>query len=143
MLQAVVAFFSTLLAGAFPAEHAVAGIGGKMILLNRSAIVVVPKQPFLDWLRGVDAANTELTLDDLAAEPTIYLLPAYDSEEAMTEYLSEVYADIFEEELNGWHSDDSVWPRDPAFEMFCLWFDYRFHPMLVDVCDEPLAEEEV
>jgi hypothetical protein len=67
---------------------------------------VVPKQPFLDWLRGVDAANTELTLDDLAAEPTIYLLPAYDSEVAMTEYLSEVYADIFEEELNGWHSDE-------------------------------------
>jgi hypothetical protein len=114
-----------------------------MILLNRSAIVVIPKQPFLDWLRGIDAANTELNLDDLAAEPTIYLLPTCDSEEAMTEYLSEVYADIFDEELNGWHTDDSVWPHDPTFEMFGLWFDYRFHSMLVDVCDEPLAEEEV
>src|SRR5689334_4838949 len=114
-----------------------------MVLLNRSAIVVTPKQPFLDWLRSIDPANAELTLEDLGSEPTIYLLPMCENEEAMTEYLSEVYGDVFEEELNGWHTDDSVWPRDPSFVMFGQWFDYRFHSMLVDMCEEPLAEEEV
>jgi hypothetical protein len=44
--------------------------------LNRSAVIVTPKQPFLDWLHGVDPTSLDLTLDDVS-EPTIYLLLAY------------------------------------------------------------------
>jgi hypothetical protein len=43
--------------------------------LNRSAIVVTPKQPFLDWLHTTDAMSAELTLLELIRDPTIH--PAY------------------------------------------------------------------
>jgi hypothetical protein len=43
--------------------------------LNRSAIVVTPKQPFLDWLHTTDAMSAELTLLELIRDPTIYLIP--------------------------------------------------------------------
>lgn len=44
-------------------------------LLNRSAIVVKPKQPFLNWLHTADPTSHRLMLRDLTREPTIYLIP--------------------------------------------------------------------
>jgi hypothetical protein len=44
-----------------------------MLVLNRSAIVVKPKEPFLDWLHAADPSSRDLTLLDLVREPTIYL----------------------------------------------------------------------
>ena len=49
-----------------------------MEVINRSAIIVMPAQPFLDWLHRVDPTSADLTLADLRREPTIYLLPEYD-----------------------------------------------------------------
>jgi hypothetical protein len=46
-----------------------------MDMINRSALLVKPGQPFLDWLRRVDPTSAQLTLEDLRREPTIYLLP--------------------------------------------------------------------
>jgi hypothetical protein len=46
--------------------------------------------------------------------------------------------EIFEEKLAGWYEDASTWPRNRSYEVFCHWFDYRHHSMLVDLCDEPL-----
>ena len=46
-----------------------------MLALNRSAIVVRPKSPFLDWLHGADPTSVTFTLADLSREPTIYLVP--------------------------------------------------------------------
>ena len=42
---------------------------------NRTAVVVVPKQPFLDWLHSIDPSSADLTLADLHQDPTVYLLP--------------------------------------------------------------------
>ena len=46
-----------------------------MLALNRSAIIVRPKLPFLEWLHSADPTSATLTLADLALEPTIYLIP--------------------------------------------------------------------
>ena len=50
-----------------------------MELINRSAVIVMPAEPFLKWLQQADPTSTELTLEDLRREPTIYLLPPWDS----------------------------------------------------------------
>jgi hypothetical protein len=42
-------------------------------MLNRSAVVVKPKQPFLDWLRTADPTSGGITLGELEQDPTIYL----------------------------------------------------------------------
>jgi len=36
-----------------------------MVTLNRSSIVVKPKQPFLDWLHTADPTSRSLTLQEL------------------------------------------------------------------------------
>ena len=46
-----------------------------MFLLNRMAVVVTAKAPFLEWLHAVDPASRDITLDTLNDEPSVYLLP--------------------------------------------------------------------
>src|ERR1035438_5602040 len=72
-------------------------------MLNRSAIVVKPRQPFLDWLHTADPTSHRLTLGDLTLEPTIYLIPECDTEEDVREVLREVCEEIFVAPI-GWNS---------------------------------------
>lgn len=44
--------------------------------------------------------------------------------------------EIFEEQLAGWYTDESVWPRDRGFHVFRRWFDYHHHSMVIDLSDE-------
>jgi|SRR5579862_2868907 len=83
-----------------------------MRTVNRSAVVVVPKQPLLDWLRSIDPTNSEMKLADVRKDATVYLLPEAASEMSLLEVL-ETYCDrIFEEELNAWHLATEDWPAD-------------------------------
>lgn len=109
-----------------------------MATLNRSAIIVKPKQPFLDWLHATDPTSRELTLPDLAREPTVYLLPECDTEEDVREILAELCEEIFAEQLAGWFNDETTWPQDRSLEIFCRWFDFQHHSMLIDLSADPL-----
>jgi len=72
-----------------------------MDMVNRSAIVVRPAQPFLDWLHRADPTSAQLILEDLRREPTIYLLPEWETEDEALEHLAQVSSEIFKEQLNG------------------------------------------
>jgi hypothetical protein len=87
--------------------------------------------------------GAELKLEDLRREPTIYLLPEYDTEEEAHGYLRHHWREIFEEQLDGWYRVPSAWPVDRTFDRFNRWFEYRFHSMLVDLCDEPVTRDEI
>lgn len=82
---------------------------------NRTAVVVVPKQAFLDWLRSVDDTNANRTLAEVCDEPTVYLLPECRSNPEAAKLLA-----------NGPSS---------------AWFSYNFHSMIVDLTDDPLIAE--
>jgi hypothetical protein len=42
--------------------------------------------------------------------------------------------DIFVEQSAGFN-DTTTWPPDRRFDVFCRWFDYQHHSMLIDLCD--------
>ena len=81
-----------------------------MEIINRSAILVKPAQPFLDWLYQVDPTSAHLKLDDLRLETTIYLLPECEGKEEEIECLREVCTEIFEEQLDGCYRVPLAWP---------------------------------
>ena len=113
-----------------------------MDTINRSAIVVRPAQPFLNWLHQVDPTSAHLTLEDLQREPTIYLVPECDSQEQAIEYLGESARDIFEEQLDGWYRVEELWPWDRSIAAFRESFEYRFHSMPIDLANEALIWED-
>ena len=114
-----------------------------MLARNRSAIVVRPKSPFLDWLHAADPTSAALTLADVAREPTIYLIPECGDAEEERAALQMVFPTIFEDQLNGWWRDQTTWPTPRSFGTFTSWFDCQFHSTLLDLADEPLIEEYI
>jgi hypothetical protein len=95
-----------------------------MLVLNRSAIVVKSKEPFLDWLHAVDPSSRDLASSNLVREPIIYLIPECDTDDDVADVLRELCQKIFEEQLAGWYTDKSTWPRNRSFDVFCHWFEY-------------------
>jgi hypothetical protein len=114
-----------------------------MKTINRSSLVVKPAQPFLDWLHRVDRTSTQLTPDDLRLEPTIYLLPEWDTENQALQLLAEVSNEIFEEQLNGWDRGPSAWPGELDLKPFLLWFDCSFHSIVMDLSSERLRHVDM
>jgi hypothetical protein len=109
--------------------------------LNRSAIVVTPKQPVLDWLQTADPTSRDITLLDLRSDPAIYLIPQCDTDKEVADVLRQLCQEIFEEQLGSWYTDTSTWPPHRSFDVFCRWFDYEYHSMLIDLSDEPLIRD--
>ena len=112
-----------------------------MLTVNRSAVVVTPKQPFLDWLRSADRTSGDLTLGDLCLEPTIYLIPECETDSDVCDALSDRCEEIFNEQLAGWYNDTATWPPKRSFDIFRRWFDYSHHSVIVDSCDDDLIRE--
>ncbi len=112
-------------------------------MINRTAIVVKPAQPFLDWLHRVDPTSAHLTLEDLQHDATVYLVPECEGEEDVRENLEHLCGQIFEEQLEGWYRVLSMWPQRRDLQTFDLWFEWSFHSEVIDLCSGPLLREEL
>ena len=88
------------------------------LTLNRSALVVKPRQPFLDWLHAAEATSSDLTLQELVLEPAIYLIPECDTLQEVADELHELCEQIFVEQLAGWFNDITHLASRPQFR--CL-----------------------
>jgi hypothetical protein len=113
-----------------------------MLCLNRTAIVVKAKQPFLDWLRSVDPTSDELTLEEVNAEPTVYLLPECGSSAEAAGLVRRFAREIFAHELDGWWRDPLDWPKTLTFPVFEKWFGWRDHSVVLDLVKDELIREE-
>ena len=59
------------------------------------------------------------------------------------EILEDLYLEIFERELEAWHTDESAWPTARTFEVFCEWFDIEMHSIVEDLCGDLITDDEV
>lgn len=74
-------------------------------MLNRGVLIVRPKQPYLDWAAGLDDSGL---VPDPNDEKTVYLIPSFDSDEQAWKIVEQVYSEVFENELYGWHTDETA-----------------------------------
>jgi hypothetical protein len=82
-------------------------------VLNRAALILRYKQPFVDWINVADPSPTShtLTLAEVNQEHAVYLVEVEDEDE-LAEWLARHHEALFEEELRGWYTDPALWPRD-------------------------------
>jgi hypothetical protein len=111
-----------------------------MEMLNRSAVVVKPRRPYLEWASRDDAEGlAESVLAMFHAEPTVYLLPEYEDPPSQQTVLEKFWPDLFEAMLEGWVKDETCWPKNRTLEMFCEWFEVQMISIVQDLdLDEPL-----
>ena len=106
--------------------------------INRSALIAIAKQPFIDWLHMVDPSSRDIDLSAVNHEPSVYLVPVFDSDEDFMDWLEEHCHSIFEEQLGGWWTDQRSWPPNRGIEVFQEWFECQRHSMVWDLDNEPL-----
>ncbi|MCI0334822.1 MAG: hypothetical protein L0228_16535 [Planctomycetes bacterium] len=70
--------------------------------VNRSVLVVRPRQPYLDWVQSLDDADKKVTLDDLRRDCTALLVPEVDDEDHQDEIVAAMCKEVFEHELWAW-----------------------------------------
>ncbi len=109
-------------------------------MLNRGAIIVRPRAPYHAWAVGLDDSNMSPSDND---ERTVYLIPSFEVPEQGREILEDLYLEIFERELEAWHTDESAWPTARTFEVFCEWFDIEMHSIVEDLCGDLITDDEV
>lgn len=108
-----------------------------MEVLNRSAITISYKKPFIDW-------NNTLFHDmpmheNMLGESKTYLINQLfdDAEKALKKY----YKEIFETELEGICIDENEWPDKRTFKLFNGWFTYEISDWVMDLSRQPMQSE--
>jgi hypothetical protein len=110
-----------------------------MSQINRSALLVRPRQPLVDWSNKIDP-KFPTTLESARTDPTLYLIPTWAADD-LEGTLEEFWEAIFEEELVGWYTDRACWPKR-SLKVFREWFDVEICSTLVDLDGNPLEHEE-
>lgn len=108
-------------------------------MLNRAAVLVRPKQAYIDWARSLDDSGIVPSADD---ERHVYLIPEFEFPEEVEQLLRQRYETIFEQELWGWHTNPSKWPKRRTYKVFLNWFEVEINSIIFDLCDYDLADDE-
>ena len=114
-------------------------------IINRSVVIIRPKQPLLDWIASVDKKLEVASMSiDVTEEGNAFLIPdedIIDAKEARR-YIEKRWQQIFEQFLFEWVIEDSLWPQRRTLKMFRAWFELIYAPMAWDLVDAPLEIEE-
>ena len=112
-------------------------------MLNRAALLVRLKEPFIEWINEVDPMDNreKVTLEEANKDRTIYLID--DSEaDHVEEWIGLNFRQLFECELEDWYADSSLWPDELSRELFQEWCELECHTVIVDTVGGPIIDDE-
>jgi hypothetical protein len=118
--------------------------GNMLPTLNRAAVALRPKRPFLEWASKAkpESPSTPADVAEAFRERTVFLIPEFETSERATEILGDWAELLFEEMLEAWSLDIGAWPKGREWEVFKEWFEIEFFSVVVDTFEEPLAQNE-
>lgn len=95
--------------------------------LDRSALCIWAKEPFVEWLNTLPDKPDEVTftLEGVVADPGLYLIPAIADEGEVDAMLATLTPTIFLKEFERWCENPEWWPKDVELEDVDDWFDYQ------------------
>jgi hypothetical protein len=109
-----------------------------MDVINRCAVVIKPKEPYVTWANEV--ATSYETLESMRQSAKVLLLPDAVYEDPDSFVQAQGVA-LFEMELEAWTENQQIWPPLRNVEVFKAWFDLEFHALVVDFNSDPLIKE--
>src|SRR5712692_1002803 len=114
-----------------------------MRVINRTAVTLVGAQPYLDWTRRKPADFNAGTLTVARAKTygSAFLLPEFELEEDVQEWVEENAPWLFEFQLAAWTDDESAWPPTRDLKTFREWFRVDVHSVVVDMADDEIEGE--
>jgi adenylate cyclase class IV len=100
-----------------------------MNVLNRSAITITYKKPFIDWN---NALFPDLPIhENMLGESKTYLINEIFNNAG--DVIKKRYKEIFETELEGICIDENEWPAKRNLKSFNEWFSYEISDWVMDL----------
>ncbi|MFC1935732.1 hypothetical protein ACFLX9_03100 [Chloroflexota bacterium] len=114
--------------------------GPSLCPTDRCALVLEPTGTYLEWARRCPEGDADLSLEELRAEGTVYLIP--EIEGWPETWLRHNYSALFEHELAAWCMDDSLRPLNRSFGSFKKFFEIRFCSVVLDMVRRAIRKEK-
>lgn len=102
--------------------------------INRSAIILKPMQPFIDWCSNLYPDD----LEDIKETKTYLISEDIDD---INEWLAKKFDKLFTFELESWHTNKKEWPQKRNYKMFREWFQIDVSKMIYDFELKPITKE--
>ncbi|MDR3410605.1 MAG: hypothetical protein P4L87_06630 [Formivibrio sp.] len=109
-----------------------------MFIVDRSATILKPRQPFLDWLNNLPGNDIILSLDEVRSDCTVVMIPEVTEAEDGIAFIDDVADKLFEMELASWVSDEKLWPQKRNLKLFWEWFDVEVHLGVMDMVSDEI-----
>lgn len=77
-------------------------------LINKAAITVIPKEPFIKWVQSTDAEAAEIPDESILSYSRMYLVDDSLDGDDPEKLIKRNFKVIFEEELAGWRGGPLV-----------------------------------
>jgi len=115
---------------------------GRNPMLNRTAIIIRYREPFVRWINEADpyVLDPEITIG--SDEQSVYLIHQIEHRDELDEWIALNHEPLFESELEGWYTDEALWPKNRTLELFNKWVHVEYHTVVIDVVDAPLLDDE-
>jgi hypothetical protein len=111
-------------------------------IINRTALTVIPKQPYIHWANALDDDGPKLDVHDPHYEPTVYLIDEVPGDAALDSALRRYCPQVFENELANWHLLEADWPQKRDYRTFRDWFEVKVSTIVLDLSPRHLALDE-
>jgi hypothetical protein len=102
------------------------------------------QRSIIHWVNEADPYddNPGITLERANQERTVYLINDDDAEN-LEEWISLNFMQLFESELEGWYTDESLWPKNRNRKLFDEWFNVECHSVIVDTVGSEIFDDEI
>ena len=114
-----------------------------MKFINRSIIVITPKQPYIDWLNSLELSANKYTVELYKNDGGVYLVEDIENNKDFEATIMNNYEKFFERELKGVEPNEDKWPSKRNLELFHEWFDIHYHTVIADIANINLEYEEI
>jgi hypothetical protein len=112
-------------------------------MINRAAVILKYKKPFIDWINNSDPIkNTCITIDKANEDRTVYLINE-DEADDFEKWISHNYSQLFESELEDWFTVQSLWLKKRTRTLFDKWFSIQCHSILIDTVGGSIYDDEI
>lgn len=101
--------------------------------INRTAIILKPLQPFLDWCSNLYPDE----IDEMGDINTYLISEDISDVEA---WIKKKFDTLFQYELEAWHTNKKEWPQRRNYKMFREWFKVDISKMIFDMEKEPVSK---
>ena len=112
-------------------------------MINRVAVTVKSKEPFIEWVNSSDPYNDNpgMTIESVNEDNNVYLIDDRYAER-FEDWLKKNYRTIFEIELNDWYTDPSLWPQKRDLRTFRKWFSIECNSVVYDLGRGGIYDDE-